>query len=268
MRTVKRGQEDLKVNEVNGATMPLKAQLEGIMPGKYLLYGGTGGIGSEIARSLHKVGHEVYVVGRDQERSKELCSLSGIRFIQGDVNEDNCFDQVMEKVGPELDGLVYAVGSINLGSVRRLGSEDFINDFKLNAVGAVLAVQAALTALKKGKNDSSIVLFSSIAAIQGFPLHASVSMAKGAVSGLTLALAAELAPRIRVNAIAPSLTETPLSERLLANPQAAQSIADQHAMKRLGRPEDIAQMACFLLSPEASWLTGQVISVDGGRSNI
>lgn len=238
------------------------------MSGKYLLYGGTGGIGSEIARALHGVGHEVYVVGRDEERSRDLCSRSGIRFIRGDVNEANCFDKVMEEVGPELDGLVYAVGSINLGSVRRLGGDDFINDFKLNAVGAALAVQAALTALKKGDNGSSVVLFSSVAAIRGFSLHASVSMAKGAVSGLTLALAAELAPRIRVNAIAPSLTVTPLSERLLANPQAAESIAAQHAMKRLGRPEDIARMACFLLSSEAQWLTGQIISVDGGRSNL
>ncbi len=238
------------------------------MSGKFLLYGGTGGIGSEIARSLQEEGNEVYVVGRDPEKSKDLVSQPGIRFIRGDVNEEGCFAGVMEQVGPELDGLVYAVGSINLGSLRRLARDDFINDFQLNAMGAALAVQAALTALKKGEISPSIVLFSSVAAIRGFPLHASVGMAKGAVSGLTLALAAELAPRIRVNAIAPSLTVTPLSEQLLANPQAAESIAAQHAMKRLGKPKDIARLARFLLSSEADWLTGQIISVDGGRSAI
>lgn len=239
-----------------------------MMSGKFLLYGGTGGIGSEIARLLQGHGNEVYVVGRDPDKSKDLTALPLIHFIRGDVTEEGCFEHVMEQVGPQLDGLVYAVGSINLGSVRRLGRDDFINDFQINALGAVLAVQAGLTALKKGENSSSVVLFSSVAAVRGFPLHASVGMAKGAVSGLTLSLAAELAPRIRVNAIAPSLTVTPLSEKLLTNPQAAESVASQHPMKRLGTPEDIARLARFLLSSEADWLTGQIISVDGGRSTL
>ncbi|MEJ2058313.1 MAG: SDR family NAD(P)-dependent oxidoreductase [Desulfofustis sp.] len=238
------------------------------MAEKYLIYGGTGGIGSEIARSLADGQNEVFIVGRDPEKAGNLTALPGIIYISADVTEDGCCENIMESVGPELDGLVYAVGSINLGSLRRLGADDFINDFKINALGAALAVKAALTALKKGENSSSVVLISSVAAVRGFSLHASVGMAKGAVSGLTLSLAAELAPRIRVNAIAPSLTETPLSEGLLTNPQAAESIAAQHAMKRLGRPKDIARMACFLLSAEADWLTGQVISVDGGRSTL
>lgn len=238
------------------------------MAEKYLIYGGTGGIGSEIARSLAGGQSEVFVVGRDPERARSLEALPQITYVKGDVTEDGCCEKVMESVGPELDGLVYAVGSINLGSLRRLGADDFMSDFAVNALGAALAVKAALTALKKGENSSSVVFFSSVAAVRGFSLHASVGMAKGAVSGLTLSLAAELAPQIRVNAIAPSLTETPLSEKLLTNPQAAESIAGQHAMKRLGRPVDIARLACFLLSTEADWLTGQIISVDGGRSTL
>lgn len=238
------------------------------MAQKYLIYGGTGGIGAEIARRLSAAQHQVFIVSRDPEKAGQLKDLAGITHITADVREDGCFESVMESVGTELDGLVYAVGSINLGSLRRLGADDFLDDFKINAMGAALAVKAALTPLKKGERSSSILFISSVAAVRGFPLHASVGMAKGAVSGLTLSLAAELAPKIRVNAIAPSLTVTPLTETLLKNPQAAESIAAQHAMKRLGAPEDIAHMASFLLSEDAGWMTGQVIGVDGGRSTI
>lgn len=238
------------------------------MSRKILIYGGTGGIGSAIGRLLQSGGDEVYLVSRDGNKSLDLVSRDGVHFISGDVTSEGVFDRVMEEVGPELNGLVYAVGSINLGSLRRLGADDFIKDFQLNAMGAALAVKAALTPLKKGGEGSAIVLFSSVAAIQGFSLHTSVSMAKGAVSGLTLALAAELAPRIRVNAVAPSLTATSLAEKLLANPEAAEALAAQHPLKRLGTPEDIARQAVFLLSPEAGWISGQILSVDGGRSSL
>jgi len=238
------------------------------MSRKILIYGGTGGIGSEIGRILHSQGDEVYLVGRRADRTPELVALDGVHFISADVSSEDVFDQVMQEVGPELNGLVYAVGSINLGSLRRLGAEDFVRDFHLNALGAALAVKAALTALKKGGEGGSIVLFSSVAALQGFPLHSSVSMAKGAVSGLTLALAAELAPRIRVNAIAPSLTRTALAEQLLSTQEAAEALAAQHPLKRLGAPEDIARLAVFLLSPEAGWISGQIVSADGGRSSL
>lgn len=238
------------------------------MSRKILIYGGTGGIGSAIGRLLQSGGDEVYLVSRDGNKSLDLVSRDGVHFISGDVTSEGVFDRVMEEVGPELNGLVYAVGSINLGSLRRVGADDFIKDFQLNAMGAALAVKAALTPLKKGGEGSAIVLFSSVAAIQGFSLHTSVSMAKGAVSGLTLALAAELAPRIRVNAVAPSLTATSLAEKLLANPEAAEALAAQHPLKRLGTPEDIARQAVFLLSPEAGWISGQILSVDGGRSSL
>jgi NAD(P)-dependent dehydrogenase (short-subunit alcohol dehydrogenase family) len=142
-----------------------------------------------------------------------------------------------------------------------LTTADFNRDFRLNALGAALAVQAALPALKAAPGTSSIVMFSTVAVTQGFAAHASVSMAKGAVEGLTRALAAELSPKIRVNAIAPSLTDTPLASGLTSNAQMA-------ASQRLGQPGDIANIAAFLISNQADWITGQVIGVDGGRSRL
>lgn len=135
-------------------------------------------------------------------------------------------------------------------------------------MGAALAIKAGLSALKKSDGISSVVLFSSVAALQGFTFHGSMGMAKGAVSGLTLSLAAELAPKIRINAIAPSLIRTPLSEKILANEKIAAAIADLHPLKKLGKSEDIASLAAYLLSEEADWITGQIISVDGGRSTL
>lgn len=233
-----------------------------------LIYGGSGGIGSAIARSLHARGDSLFLVGRDEGRLAEVAADVDARWLAGDVTGEGFCERVMEAVGADLDGLVYSVGSLNLASIRRLKAEDYLRDFRLNALGGALAVQAGCTALRKSKGGGSVVLFSSVAAQRGFPLHSSISMAKGAVSGLTVALAAELAPKIRVNAIAPSLTETPLAENLLASSTVADSVAAQHPLKRLGTPADSAELAVFLLSGEASWITGQIFGVDGGRSTL
>jgi NAD(P)-dependent dehydrogenase (short-subunit alcohol dehydrogenase family) len=197
-----------------------------------------------------------------------LASELGAGMTAGDVLDANLFSRVAAEAGEALDGLVYAVGTINLRRLQRLTEDDFMTDFRVNATGAALAVQAALPALKKSEGTASVVLFSSVAVSQGFTFHASMGMAKGAVNGLTRSLAAELAPKIRVNAIAPSLTRTPLAGGVLSNDQMAKAIAGLHALQRLGTPGDIAALAAFLLSEDADWLTGQIIGLDGGRSSL
>jgi len=235
---------------------------------KVLVYGSTGGIGSALSRLLYKRGYGLHLVGKNENKLSSLASELDCGYTCGDVTDNGLFRRVTQDAGDMLDGLVYAVGNINLRSLTRFTEEDFLHDFRLNALGAALAVQAALPALKKSPGTASIVLFSSVAVTQGFTFHASVGMAKGAVNGLTLALAAELAPNVRVNAIAPSLTRTPLAEGILKNEQIAANLAALHPLERLGIPEDISAMAAFLLSPEADWITGQIFGVDGGRSTL
>lgn len=160
------------------------------------------------------------------------------------------------------------MGTINLKPIARLTEDDFLKDLNINAVGAAKAIQAALPHLKQAGGTAGIVLFSTVAVAQGFAAHASVAMAKGAIEGLTLALAAELAPRIRVNCIAPSLTRTSLTATLTSNDAMAKAIADLHPLQRLGEPQDIAPLAALLVSDDASWITGQIIGVDGGRATL
>lgn len=235
---------------------------------RILIYGGSGAIGSATGRALYERGYELHLVGRNAEKLRHVSSELGAGYTAGDVLEEGFFARVTERVHEPLDGLVYAVGSLNLRSLQRLTEHDFLHDFRLNASGAALAVQAALPLLKRNSGTASVVLISSIAALQGFSFHASMGMAKGAVAGLALSLAAELAPKVRVNAVAPSLTQTPMSAGMLANEQLAKGIAERHALQRLGAPDDIGAMAAFLVSTDADWITGQVIGVDGGRSTV
>ena len=146
--------------------------------------------------------------------------------------------------------------------------EDFVVDAQLNSIGAALAIQSSIPYLKQSQEIASVILFSSVAARHGFSAHASISMAKAAVEGLTVSLAAELSPKIRVNCIAPSLLDTPLAASLTSSAAIKQAIVDSHPMKRLGRPEDAAELAAYLLSSDSSWMTGQIIGVDGGRSSV
>jgi len=238
------------------------------MARKILIYGGSGGIGSATARFLRTQGEELHLVGRNQERLSAIAKELGATYTIGDVSDPGLFARTAEESGDSLAGLVYAVGTINIRSLGRLTDSDFLEDFRVNALGAALAVQAALPALKRSPARSSVVLFSSVAALQGFTFHASMGMAKGAVTGLMMSLAAELAPSIRVNAIAPSLTRTLLADKILAKEKMAAALAVWHPLERLGTPEDIASLAAFLLSPAADWITGQTIGVDGGRSTL
>lgn len=238
------------------------------MTKRIVIYGGSGGIGSATARLLRAKGHELHLVGRNKEKLALLAAELEAGYTVGDVCDETLFSQVAEDFAAPWDGLVYSIGTITLGSIRRLTSTEFLHDFQVNAMGAALAIKAGLSALKKSAGTPSVVLFSSVAVVQGFTFHSSMGMAKGAVSGLTLSLAAELAPKIRINAVAPSLTKTPLAESILANEQVAAAITELHPLKKLGTSADIAHLVVYLLSDQAGWVTGQIISIDGGRSKL
>jgi len=238
------------------------------MKQKVLIYGGSGGIGYATGKILQSRGYNLHLVGRSEDRLAASAAELGASYTAGDVTDSGLYSRVTQEAGEALDGLVYAVGTINLRGLQRLTEADFSNDFRVNAIGAALAIQAGLPALKRSSGIASVVLFCSVAALQGFSLHASMGMAKGAVAGLTLSLAAELAPKVRVNSIAPSVTRTPLAESMLASEAMATAIAGLHAMQRLGTADDIAALTAFLLSQDADWITGQIISVDGGRSTL
>jgi NAD(P)-dependent dehydrogenase (short-subunit alcohol dehydrogenase family) len=228
----------------------------------FVIIGGSRGIGWEITRRLSEDGHLVIVGSRSAER---LDGLAGVRHIPLDVTEGPI---PAEHVPQKLDGLVYCPGSILLRPFRGLKPKDFKADFQINLLGAVQSIQACLPALKKAEGSSAIVLFSTVAVRTGMPFHASIASAKGAVEGLTRSLAAELAPNIRVNAIAPSLTDTPLAATLLASEEKRKAAANRHPLQRVGHPQEIAAAACYLLSDDGSWATGQVLHVDGGMGAL
>jgi len=209
-----------------------------------VIFGGTGGIGAAVARVLAGQGQPLHLVGRDAGRlsalAAELGCGSSVTDVEDVVAVRAAVAAAAEAGAGSLQGLCYAVGTINLKPLGRLSDEDFERDFRINALGAARAVREALPALKKAEGTASVLLFSSVAARQGFSAHASVSMAKGAVEGLVLALGAELAPKVRVNAIAPSLTRTPLASALTGNESMAAAIGQMHALGRLGEPGDDA----------------------------
>lgn len=238
---------------------------------RVIVYGGTGGIGAATARALRQRGYPLHLAARDAGRLEALASeLGDTTFTAGDVLDPAFFADVTAQAGDALGGLVYAVGTINLRPLAKLTVQDAETDFRINALGAFLAIQAAARALKAGAGEAGagVVLFSTVAVAQGFAHHASVAMAKGAVEGLALSLAAELSPQVRINVVAPSLTRTPLAAAITGSETLASGIAAMHALQRLGTPEDIAGLAGFLVSEEAAWITGQVIGVDGGRSAL
>jgi 3-oxoacyl-[acyl-carrier protein] reductase len=227
-----------------------------------LIVGGSSGIGLAMVKQLVQEGATVINVSRHSSEEWP----GGVKHIEADVLGD--ISSLTSQLPEQLHGLVYAAGSINLKPFNRLTGDDFLNDFRINLLGAVNVLQLCLKALQKTKG-ASVVLFSTVAARVGLSFHASVAAAKGAVNGLTLALAAELAPhQVRVNAVAPSLTDTPLAANLLNTPERQEQANKRHPLGRYGQAQDQAAAALFLLAEESSWMTGQIISVDGGLSNL
>ncbi len=227
----------------------------------YLIAGGSSGIGLELVKKLSAEGHQVLVVSRTGEN---LAGLAGVTHLHKDL----LIDEITESELPNtLDGIAYCPGSINLKPFRSLKPDVFLEDFHLNVLGAVKVLQASQKALKNAENPA-VALFSTVAVGQGMPFHASVAAAKGAVEGLTRSLAAEWAPSIRVNCIAPSLTDTPLAARLLSSEEKKEAAGARHPLKRVGAANEIADLAHFLLSEKSGWITGQVIGIDGGMSAL
>jgi len=227
----------------------------------YLIIGGSSGIGKSIVEKLSK-DDDASITSTYFSNPKE--DFANVRFFHFNADKDNLANQDIPDV---IHGFVYCPGAIVLKPFKRLSEESVVEDFQLQVIGAMKSIQSVLPNLKASEN-ASIVLFSTVAVQQGFNFHAQVSMSKGAIEGLTKALSAEFAPKIRVNCIAPSLTDTPLSERLLNSEEKRKSHADRHPMKAVGSPEDSAEAAIFLLTNKSKWMTGQVIHVDGGMSSI
>ena len=227
-----------------------------------LVVGGSSGIGLSLVRSLALNGATVYNISRTEHQDWP----QGIRHLGLDVLDD--LGAMADFLPEKLHGLVYSVGSITLKPFSRLTEEDFLNDYKINVLGAARTIQQSVKQLKNAAG-SSIVLLSSVAAKTGMPYHASVAAAKAAVEGMGLSLAAEFAAhQIRVNVVAPSLTDTPLAKNLLNSAEKREASANRHPLSKIGQPEDISSLIAFLLSDHSNWITGQVIGVDGGLGKL
>ncbi len=227
----------------------------------YLIIGASSGIGKNLALKPAESGNQV--IGT-YHSTKPTIEHPNILFHQLNVLEELTDFEFLPEV---LDGFAYCPGSINLRPFERIKPEDFESDYKMQVVGAIKLLQFTMPRLKRS-DQASIILFSTVAVQTGLPFHTQVSASKGALEGLTRALAAEFSPKIRVNCIAPSLTDTPLAAPLLNNDQKKEANALRHPLKRIGTADDIANMAEFLLSNKSSWITGQIMHVDGGFSNL
>jgi len=234
---------------------------------KYLIFGATGSIGSKLSEKLYESNKDVHLIGRDEEELKKLSSNFNCEYTVLDILSDNISEFVKDEFNNiNISGVAYCIGSIDLKPLKLAKKQDFERCLSLNFFPVIEIIKGLQDNLKR--NKGSIVLFSTVAVQRGFSNHSIISSAKGAIEGLTVSLASEFAPDIRVNCIAPSLTDSKMSKPLLKSKIITDGIAKSHPMKRIGKAEDAASMAKFLLSDESPWITGQIIGVDGGRSSL
>jgi len=234
---------------------------------KFLIFGATGSIGSSLANQMYEEKQDCHLIGRNDEELKEIANKFNYSYSVCNVMEINFADKLLKDLlETEILGIAYCVGSIDLKPLKATKAKDFVSSYVLNLVAATDIIRAFQDNLKR--NSGSIVMFSTVAAKKGFSNHSIISPAKAAVEGLTVALAAEFAPNIRVNCIAPSLTKSKMAKNIIKNSKVEESIAKLHPLKRIGEAVDAAHLAYFLLSKNSSWITGQIIGVDGGRAAV
>ena len=237
------------------------------MKRKFLIFGATGSIGSSLANQLFNEKVDCHLVGRNEDELKKLSKKLSYTYSVSDVLKINFTENLKKDLNEtEILGVAYCIGSIDIKPFKLTKASDFVSSYVLNLVAVTEILRIFQDSLKN--NKGSVVLFSTVAAKKGFSNHSIISSAKAGVEGLTVALAAELAPHIRINCIAPSLTKSKIASSVIRNSSVEESIAKMHPLKRIGEGADSANLANFLLTSKSSWITGQIIAVDGGRSTI
>ena len=231
-----------------------------------LIIGGTGAIGSSLAKQIKNLHYNPILIARDKVNLEKISKQLNCEYFECDVLDSEKLKTIINNLDQSIYGLAYCAGSIDLKPFKLTKDSDFIESFKINTLGATNAIKAAQPSLLT--NNGSILLFSTIAVKQGFTNHSIISSAKGAIEGLTLSLAAEFAPSIKVNCIAPSLTYSKMSEKLVKNENIKKAIEVMHPIPKIGTGGDFANIGAYLLSENNKWITGQVIHIDGGRSTL
>ena len=233
---------------------------------KILIVGGTGAIGSALAHKINKKGYSPIIISRNEDDLKIISERIKCEYFVCDVLDTNKLSEIVRSIGDNLHGIAYCAGTIDLKPLKAAKESEFIESFKINTLGAISAIKAGQISLIK--NNGSILLFSTIAVKQGFINHSIISTSKGAIEGLTLSLAAELSPNVRVNCIAPSLTNAKMSQKLINNENIKKAIESMHPIPRIGEGSDFSEIGSYLLSNENKWITGQILHIDGGRSTL
>ena len=233
---------------------------------KIIILGGSGAIGSSIARELIQKNYQPILISKNKEDLELISKKLDCQYFVCDVLDGEKLNQTLKDLSDEIYGLAYCVGSINLKPLKLTKESDFIESYKINTLGAINAIKAVQENLLK--NNGSILLFSTVAVQQGFINHSIISTAKGAIEGLTLSLAAEFAPKIRVNCIAPSLTNAKMSQNMIKNENIKKAIEMMHPIPKIGEGADFAELGSYLLSENNKWITGQILHIDGGRSTL